>query len=157
MQSYSIICPKCVGSAPTHFWRFWTDSANLAAFMIHSFFHSQPLSSLHYLMRQITRGLFLFGLFIWDEERACTFDIVDPIVAYHHVDTGKKQSLITKCSELGRNDPSDVTSLDLQKYDKLEWDDASQAAGALANKSLQIQYGLLDWKILNSQICGVAR
>jgi Ran GTPase-activating protein (RanGAP) involved in mRNA processing and transport len=45
-----------------------------------------------------------------------------------------KQSLITKCVELGRNDPF-VTSLDLERYGKLEWDDASYIAGALVGNT----------------------
>jgi hypothetical protein len=45
-----------------------------------------------------------------------------------------KQSLLAKCVELGRNDPS-VTSLDLKKYGKLEWDDASYIAEALADNT----------------------
>jgi hypothetical protein len=45
-----------------------------------------------------------------------------------------KQSLLTKCEKLRRNDPS-VTSLDLKKYEKLEWDEASHIAGALANNT----------------------
>jgi Ran GTPase-activating protein (RanGAP) involved in mRNA processing and transport len=46
----------------------------------------------------------------------------------------KKQSLIAKCVELGRNDPY-ATSLDLKKYGKLEWDDACHIAGSLANNT----------------------
>jgi Ran GTPase-activating protein (RanGAP) involved in mRNA processing and transport len=45
-----------------------------------------------------------------------------------------KQSLIAKCEKLRRNDPS-ATSLDLKNYGKLEWDDASHIAGALANNT----------------------
>lgn len=41
-----------------------------------------------------------------------------------------KQRLLTKCGELRRNDPS-VTSLDLKKYGKLDWDITSYLAGAL--------------------------
>jgi hypothetical protein len=47
----------------------------------------------------------------------------------------KQQSLIAKCVELGRNDPS-ATSLDLARYGKLEWSDACDIAGALANNIL---------------------
>jgi Ran GTPase-activating protein (RanGAP) involved in mRNA processing and transport len=46
----------------------------------------------------------------------------------------EKQSLIAKCVELGRNDPF-VTSLNLKKYGKLEWDDTSHIAGGLANNT----------------------
>jgi Ran GTPase-activating protein (RanGAP) involved in mRNA processing and transport len=46
----------------------------------------------------------------------------------------EKQSLNAKCVELGRNDPC-ITSLDLRKYGKLEWDDTSHITGSLANNT----------------------
>jgi Ran GTPase-activating protein (RanGAP) involved in mRNA processing and transport len=46
----------------------------------------------------------------------------------------EKKSLIAKCVELGRNDPS-ATKLDLRNYGKLEWKDASCIADSLANNT----------------------
>jgi hypothetical protein len=49
------------------------------------------------------------------------------------------QRLLTKCEELRRNDPF-VTSLDLKKYGKLEWDDTSHIAVSLANNTRVIEF-----------------
>jgi Ran GTPase-activating protein (RanGAP) involved in mRNA processing and transport len=46
----------------------------------------------------------------------------------------EKKSLIAKCVELLRNDPS-ATKLDLRDYGKLEWDDTSRIADSLANNT----------------------
>jgi hypothetical protein len=64
--------------------------------------------------------------------------------------------LLNKCEELRRNDPF-VTSIDLKKYGKLEWDDTSHIAVSLANNTRVTElllslnrrhlfgwYGLLD-------------
>jgi Ran GTPase-activating protein (RanGAP) involved in mRNA processing and transport len=46
----------------------------------------------------------------------------------------KQMLLLNKCEELRRNDPF-VTSIDLKKYGKLEWDDTSHIAVSLANNT----------------------
>jgi Ran GTPase-activating protein (RanGAP) involved in mRNA processing and transport len=50
-----------------------------------------------------------------------------------------KQRLLIKCEELRRNNPS-VTSIDLKKYGKLEWDDTSHIAVSLANNTRVIEF-----------------